>query len=824
MTERIGIGRALQAMLVASVVIPLVLFAGISWYLREERLREATRDVEQTVSLLREHAQRVFETQEHMIARVDQYIAGMTWEEIRHSAEVHGFLRRLVEDSDHVDGLWLIPPDGRTANSADFFPFPEVDASSRAYFQALEAADELHFGEMIVGKLKGNLNFNLSQRRGSPTETFDGLILATADITYFADFWERASRFDRHVAGLFRADGEILVRYPQLDGIPGRLSPESPLLAAMRESERGVYASRSSIDGTRRIYGYARIGRYPITIGYGIDEAAVLAPWGGELALNGMIALASSGMLFAIVLVAFRQSGRLGDAMVSWRATAQHLQTEVDRRERAEDLAAEKQALLDRLEAVTGERKAILDSMIEGVIAYGAEGNVVYWNDAGRIILHLTATQRPDFEEMARRGRLTDDAGTVIAPQETPVARVLRGETLIREEARIDLDDGGHAVCRFRGGPLRDTDGRVTGAVLTFADVTAEKANEERRALLTAELDHRVRNVLATISAMIRITCGTAGTKDELIRALIGRVDAMARAHGLLTAGEDGGAPLGRIVADEVQPYAAEGRLAIDDGQDVLLPARDAVTLALLIHELATNAAKYGSWSTDQGRVEISWQPTVRDGGPERELELTWRERGGPPVRPPGRRGFGSTLIEGAFGFDSDASVDLRFEPKGVECVIRLPARRLAHGGVSDGLRPDEAAGEADLSGLPVLVVEDEPVLRLELAQILERAGADVVGPAATIEAAEQLVAQHRIDAAVLDINIGGRNVSGLATRLHQAGVRIVFLSGYRDPELLSPALRALPRLQKPVTAGDLVARLAYGPDGVRPTAKDGRG
>ena len=79
----------------------------------------------------------------------------MTWEEIRHSAEVHGFLRRLVEDSDHVDGLWLIPPDGRTANSADFFPFPEVDASSRAYFQALEAADELHFGEMIVGKLKG---------------------------------------------------------------------------------------------------------------------------------------------------------------------------------------------------------------------------------------------------------------------------------------------------------------------------------------------------------------------------------------------------------------------------------------------------------------------------------------------------------------------------------------------------------------------------------------------------------------------------------------------------------------------------------------------
>lgn len=820
MTERIGIGRALQAMLVASVVIPLVLFAGISWYLREERLREATRDVEQTVSLLREHAQRVFETQEHMIARVDQYIAGMSWDEIRQSSEVHRFLRELVDGSDHVDGLWLIPPDGRTANSADFFPFPEVDASNRTYFQALEAEDELHFGEMIVGKLKGNLNFNVSRRRGSPTEVFDGLILVTADIDYFAEFWERASRLDRHVAGLFRTDGEILVRYPELEGIPGRLSAASPLLAAMRENDSGVYTSASSIDGTQRIYGYARIGRYPITIGYGIDQAAVLAPWGGELALNGMIALASSGMLFAIVLVAFRQSGRLGDAMVSWRATAQHLQAEVDRRERAEDLAAEKQALLDRLESVTGERKAILDSMIEGVIAYGAEGNVVYWNDAGRIILHLSATQSPDFEEMARRGRLTDDAGAAIAPEAAPVARVLRGETLIRDEARIDLDDGGDAVCRFRGGPLRDAEGRVTGAVLTFADVTAEKANEERRALLTAELDHRVRNMLATISAMIRITSGMAGTKEELIQALIGRVDAMARAHGLLTAGEGGGASLRRIVADEVQPYAAEGRLTIEEGQDVLLPARDAVTLALLIHELATNAAKYGSWCADQGRVEISWRPTVGDGGPE--LELTWQERGGPPVRPPGRRGFGSTLIEGAFGSDSDASVDLRFEPEGVACVIRLPARRLVRAGASDGPRPDQDERDADLSGLPVLIVEDEPVLRLELAQILERAGADVVGPAATIEAAEQLVGQSRLDAAVLDINIGGRNVSGLAARLHQAGVRIVFLSGYRDPELLSPALRALPRLQKPVAAADLVARLAPGPDGVRPTAKDG--
>src|SRR5690606_23352325 len=124
-------GRSMRALLVVSVAVPLLAFAFVAWFLRTELLEHAREQVEQTATVLEEHALRVFEAQQLIIDRVDQRIAGMSWDEIRGSADVHGYLARLTETSPHVDGLWLIPPGGRTANSADFFPMPDVNANDR---------------------------------------------------------------------------------------------------------------------------------------------------------------------------------------------------------------------------------------------------------------------------------------------------------------------------------------------------------------------------------------------------------------------------------------------------------------------------------------------------------------------------------------------------------------------------------------------------------------------------------------------------------------------------------------------------------------------
>jgi two-component system NtrC family sensor kinase len=192
--------------------IPLVLFAIFSSYQHSKTVENGKVAVERTIQILEEHALRVFEAQQLILDQTDQYLAGMNWEDIRASEEVHQFLRITAANSPHVDGLWLVPPDGRTANSADFFPFPDVDVSDRTYFRTLRTIDELHYGEMIVGRTKGTFNFNLSRRR-SPREEFNGVLLVTSSLDYFTDFWKRASE-GSFVVGLFREDGEILARYP----------------------------------------------------------------------------------------------------------------------------------------------------------------------------------------------------------------------------------------------------------------------------------------------------------------------------------------------------------------------------------------------------------------------------------------------------------------------------------------------------------------------------------------------------------------------------------------------------------------------------------
>ena len=796
----------MRALLVVSVAVPLLAFAFVAWFLRAERLDHAREQVEQTATVLEEHALRVFEAQQLIIDRVDQRIAGMSWDEIRGSADIHGYLARLTETSPHVDGLWLVPPGGLTANSADFFPMPEVNTSDRDYYRALSERDELYFGEMIIGRTKGTLNFNISRRR-TPRDSFDGLILVTESLDYFSGFWERVSPYPQHVAAIIRPDGEILARSPSA-GLASRLPRDAPFLTAVKESETGLYRTPSAVDGVDRIYAYKRIGEYPLYIVYGVAIADVLAPWYADLVPLGLTALATAALLAAISLLAMYQTRRLGSALASWRDTAGRLREEVDRRARAEDLVAEKERLLADLGAATAERKAILDTMLEGVVAYSWDGEVIYFNRASQRILRLSEGAGPTLALLAREGRIHAPDGVPLAEGDAPVARLLRGETLAQEDLRLSFDEGGDAVCRFSGAPLRDGAGGVTGAVLTFADVTEEKASEERRTLLMNELDHRVRNMLATIGAMVRLSSAGAPDKEALVQILSGRIGALTRTHGLLTRNSWRGALLHEIVRDEVQPYASPDRLMMDGGDDVVLPPQDAVDFALVIHELATNAAKYGAWSGSEGRVEVSWR--LIDG--ERPaVRVFWRERGGPTVQPTERAGFGSQLIRSAFRRAEGAGVDLRLVPEGVTCEITIPMRATPVWAplATPTLKPPAAPMPKALTGRNVLLVEDEAMVRLELAAALETAGARVLGPAANVREAGDIAARERPDAAVLDINLGGETVAPLAEGLAALGVPLVFTSGYRNLELLPKSLRDEPLLQKPVSPDDLLSALA---------------
>jgi PAS domain S-box-containing protein len=206
-----------------------------------------------------------------------------------------------------------------------------------------------------------------------------------------------------------------------------------------------------------------------------------------------------------------------------------------------------------------------------------------------------------------------------------------------------------------------------------FTDITARKRWEEHQRLLINELNHRVKNTLATVQSIASQTLRNAGSAEGAREALENRLLALSRVHDVLTRENWEGADLYEIVADAVAPYSnpGEDRLHLS-GETIRLPPRMALALAMALQELATNAVKYGALSNDTGEVRITW----RDG--DDSLHLTWAEQGGPPVTAPSRRGFGTRLIERSLASDLNGDVRIAFEPSGLVCTVDAPLTRPA--------------------------------------------------------------------------------------------------------------------------------------------------
>lgn len=203
------------------------------------------------------------------------------------------------------------------------------------------------------------------------------------------------------------------------------------------------------------------------------------------------------------------------------------------------------------------------------------------------------------------------------------------------------------------------------------SNIDERKAAESQARLLMGELDHRVKNILATVSSVVAQTLNTADTPANFAASLEGRINALSRAHGALTQNGGGGGALDDIVRTELAAYQDDlGRVKID-GPEVILTPKASLAFSMAIHELSTNAAKYGALSTAKGRLSVTWE-RLRGSDPA-ILRVVWAETGGPAVEPPSRRGFGTTLIERALAYEFDATVDQGFPPTGVRCVIELP-------------------------------------------------------------------------------------------------------------------------------------------------------
>jgi PAS domain S-box-containing protein len=369
-------------------------------------------------------------------------------------------------------------------------------------------------------------------------------------------------------------------------------------------------------------------------------------------------------------------------------------------------------------------------------------------------------------------------------------------------------DDGRIAWVRVVGIVIRGDDGRARCVTGIVEDITQHKLEEEQRRTLMAELDHRVKNVLATVQALAIQTAKRTTSLEAFLQHFGGRLKAMASANELLTAARWRGAAIDHLCAAELGALAP-GQTRWD-GPDLFLTPRAANAVSLGLHELATNAVKFGALSVDTGRVDIRWT-RLRDGG----FELVWKETGGPTVSPPARRGFGSTLLEQVTSRELNGETSIDFRPSGVQAILRAGAAAMAPRPETVPEAPvarvvetvSTAIGPASLKGYKVLIVEDAVLLALELETGLSEAGAEVIGPAYELDEALALL-DRPIDAAVLDANLNGRSVTPVAEALFARGVPFVFATGYGETGGAPGGFDA-PVIRKPYDVTQVAAAVA---------------
>lgn len=257
--------------------------------------------------------------------------------------------------------------------------------------------------------------------------------------------------------------------------------------------------------------------------------------------------------------------------------------------------------------------------------------------------------------------------GTPLRHEDCPMAIALKENRPIRNvEAVAERPDGSRICFMPYPTPLRDNSGKLVGAVNMLVDITSRKQAEERMMLLTREVDHRSNNLLAVIQAMLRLT--RADTAEEFQTAFQGRLTALANVQRLFSVSRWTGASIKTIIEEELCSYAAgDARRISIDGQDIRLPSALAQAIAVTVHELATNAAKYGSLSDPTGRIEIRWQTDAAD-----NLVLHWSESDGPTIAEPARCGFGVGAIDGLVRTLS-GTIARHWKPEGLICELSFP-------------------------------------------------------------------------------------------------------------------------------------------------------
>ena len=315
-----------------------------------------------------------------------------------------------------------------------------------------------------------------------------------------------------------------------------------------------------------------------------------------------------------------------------------------------------------RAERVARRLASIVESSDDAVVSKDLNGIIATWNRGAERLFGYMAEE------------VIGEPITILIPPERRdeesgiLERIRRGEHVDHYETVRRRKDGSLVTVSLTVSPVTDETGRIVGASKIARDITEQKRREEHVDLLAREVDHRSKNLLALVQATVRLTQGE--TARELKAAIEGRLQALANAHALLAQTRWIGADLRSLAVEELSPYCQDGEARVlIDGPNLMLEPEPAQSIAIALHELATNAVKYGALSVPAGRVRIEWSR-----GGAGALLIRWTETDGPPVKPPTRQGFGTRVMERLVRGQLDGEVRYDWRERGLACEIVVRA------------------------------------------------------------------------------------------------------------------------------------------------------
>ena len=341
---------------------------------------------------------------------------------------------------------------------------------------------------------------------------------------------------------------------------------------------------------------------------------------------------------------------------------------------------------------------------------------------------------------------------------------------------------------------------------LKITDAASEerKRAQEHQQLLISELNHRVRNILNLMRGLVSQSRQSAHGLSDFTENLDGRIHSLARAHDQLTAEKWEPTSLKALIATEFEAYAiAKSHRVKVTGADVMVSPKAYTALALVLHEMVTNSIKYGALCDSSGRIDITLSHDVAGA-----LMIEWKERGGPPVQAPTRRGFGSTIIQSSIPHELQGDAEVDFKLTGLEARFRVPAKyfdRVEHAAETDEAPAAQPvrSGPLDFTG-NVLVLEDTMLIAMDAAGIFEDLGATDVKICASVKDALAVLDLGKIDFALLDVNLGDEQSTPVAEELTRLGIPYVLATGYGDSEEIRANFPPSIIVQKPFHQGSL--------------------